>query len=395
MNNSTRRRRPRHHQSAKPYPDFPLTAHPSGRWCKKVRGKIIFFGKIAADDNGQSAQVALDKWLREKDELLAGRTPRAHTDGLALRDLANRYLTFKMHLVETGELSERTFAEYHNTCERLVDLFGKDRLVADLAADDFEKLRASIAKSWGPIRLGNEIQRVRSVFKYGYDADLIERPVKFGPGFRLPSLKTLRTLRAENGPRMFQPNEIQAMLNEADGQLRTMILLGINCGFGNEDVATLRIAALDLAAGWVMHPRPKTGVDRKCKLWPETIADLREVVSERKAPADDHFAPLVFITKHGQSWANGSYGTAITHEMDKLLKQLKLKRRGISFYTLRHTFATIAGESRDQVAVNSIMGHVDPSVAAHYREHISDERLKAVAEHIRQWLFRTNQRKLK
>jgi hypothetical protein len=25
---------------AKPYPDFPLTAHPVGQWCKKIRGKI-------------------------------------------------------------------------------------------------------------------------------------------------------------------------------------------------------------------------------------------------------------------------------------------------------------------------------------------------------------------
>jgi len=24
----------------KPYPEFPLTAHPVGQWCKKIRGKI-------------------------------------------------------------------------------------------------------------------------------------------------------------------------------------------------------------------------------------------------------------------------------------------------------------------------------------------------------------------
>jgi hypothetical protein len=25
----------------KPHPDFPLTPHPSGRWCKRVRGKLM------------------------------------------------------------------------------------------------------------------------------------------------------------------------------------------------------------------------------------------------------------------------------------------------------------------------------------------------------------------
>ena len=81
MKNSTRNERPRHHQSAKPYPEFPLTAHPTGRWCKKVRGPVIFFGKI--DD----PQAALDKWLKEKDEL-TGR--KGATGTIAGRDQTPR-----------------------------------------------------------------------------------------------------------------------------------------------------------------------------------------------------------------------------------------------------------------------------------------------------------------
>ena len=63
-------------------------------------------------------------------------------------------------------------------------------------------------------------------------------------------------------------------------------------------------------------------------------------------------------------------------------------RRGLNFYTIRHVFETQAGESRDQVAVDAIMGHADSSMAAAYRERISDERLVAVVEHVRnKWLF--------
>jgi hypothetical protein len=27
-----------------PRASFPLTAHPNGQWCKKIRGKVHFFG---------------------------------------------------------------------------------------------------------------------------------------------------------------------------------------------------------------------------------------------------------------------------------------------------------------------------------------------------------------
>ena len=84
-------------------------------------------------------------------------------------------------------------------------------------------------------------------------------------------------------------------------------------------------------------------------------------------------------------WSDDPVGKEFT----KLLSTLKLKRPGLSFYALRHTFATVAGGSRDQVAVDYIMGHTPAAddMAAVYREAIDDERLLAVVEHVRRWLF--------
>jgi hypothetical protein len=36
------------------------------------------------------------------------------------------------------------------------------------------------------------------------------------------------------------------------------------------------------------------------------------------------------------------------------------------------------------------MGHSDASMAAVYRERIEDDRLVAVTDHVRQWLFEAN-----
>jgi integrase len=71
----------------------------------------------------------------------------------------------------------------------------------------------------------------------------------------------------------------------------------------------------------------------------------------------------------------------------------KIHRAGLGFYALRHTFETIGGESRDQVAVNHVMGHADASMAGVYRERISDERLVAVVNHVHTWLFPMKKRK--
>ena len=71
----------------------------------------------------------------------------------------------------------------------------------------------------------------------------------------------------------------------------------------------------------------------------------------------------------------------------KLLDRLGIHRPGLTFYSLRHTFEIIGGEVKDQVVVDLLMGHCDESMAAHYREGISDQRRLDVVNHIHTWLF--------
>ena len=187
---------------------------------------------------------------------------------------------------------------------------------------------------------------------------------------------------------MFEAKELRAILDAAPMPLKAMILLGLNAGFGNNDCATLPTEALDLQSGWVHFPRPKTGIDRRCPLWPETVAALQETIGGRPTPRDAKDDGLAFITKYGQAWT-GTTATArpLSAEFHKLLVNLGLHRNGLGFYALRHTFETIGGDSRDQVAVDFIMGHSRNDMASVYRERIEDARLVAVTEHVRKWLF--------
>jgi len=368
----------------KPHKDFPLYAHGVGQWAKKIKGKTCYFGPW--DD----PQGALDTYLAQKDDLIAGRTPRDSTkDGCTVEELVNKFLASKEQLVESGELTQRSFDDYHRDCRKVVAVFGHHRLVEDLTPDDFERLRTELAKTLGPVSLGNTIARIRIPFKYAYDQYLIGKPVRYGQGFRRPSKAILRKERNKKGPRMFEAEQIRGVLDIASPTIKAMTLLGINCGFGNNDCATLRHDVLDLKKGWIDFPRPKTGIHRRCPLWPETVEALKDAIADMPAAKDEEDADLVFVTKYGMNWSDDRRRVPITHEFAKLLKRLNIKRPGLNFYALRHTFQTIGEQCRDHVAVMSIMGHAPTSndMSSVYREEVNDDRLQAVTDHIRSWLF--------
>ena len=140
-------RKPR--KPKKPSKNFPLFPHAGGTWCKKVLGKTHHFGSWRDDPNGTRA---LDRWLREKDDLLAGRVPRTRTVSAGaptLGDLVNQFMVTKAALRDAGERSPRTWNAYSDACDELLAAFGASRLLTDLLPEDFQQLRASGRRNGG------------------------------------------------------------------------------------------------------------------------------------------------------------------------------------------------------------------------------------------------------
>lgn len=71
---------------------------------------------------------------------------------------------------------------------------------------------------------------------------------------------------------MFEAAEIKQLLAATSPNMKALILLGINCGFGQSDCAGLPFSALQLDDGWIQYPRPKTGIDRR---WAATQLEVR------------------------------------------------------------------------------------------------------------------------
>lgn len=400
MTKSTKsNRKSKSHQKAKPYNGFPLTAHPSGQWCKKFQGKQYYFGPL--DD----WQGALERYERDWRYVIDGRTPPEFdtSNGCTIGDLCESFYESKKTKYESRDpsgargLSADSLDGYYRTCKRLVDYFGPARRVDGLSPIDFEKFRAKLSQRLGVVALKNEINRCCMVFKYALDRELIDRPVKYkGGAFDKPNKIQMRRARNEAGRKDFTAEELRSILDAADTQLKAMVLLGINCGFGNTDCARLPQSAIDFEAGWVEFPRPKTEIKRRIPLWTETVAALQKAITERPAPKSNANADLCFLTIQGNRWVRTSPGkrnpdrfvtvNTLAKRYGKLLKELGINgNRG--FYGLRHSFETQGGESKDQVAVNSLMGHSDGTMADPYREEISDERLRDVIDIVHDWLF--------
>lgn len=386
----------------KPYPDFPLTPHNSGKWMKKIRNpitgksKIHYFGRWGQVVRGSMQRLPGDGWQEalelyksQADDLHAGRTPRPKDpEGLTLRGLCNKFLNAKLRKKAAGELSPLSFVELNRTTDKLIEQFGKDRLVDDLTAEDFGILRAEIAKTWGPVRLANEITRVRSVFKFAWDNGLIDKPIRYGSEFQKPSKSVLRKHKATNGQKTLEADEIRKLIDVADPTMKACILLGINAAYGNSDCANLQQSMID--GNWINFPRPKTGIGRRCPLWPETKEAIGAALSRRATPKSESDEDCVFLTSHGKRLVRATKDAktdAISVKFRKLAKAVGVHRSGIGFYCLRHVFQSVADGARDPVAVKAIMGHADHEMSGHYREWVEDENLVAVSNHVRQWLF--------
>ncbi len=367
----------------KPYAEFPLTAHANRQWCKKIRGKVHFFGVWADPD------AALAKYLDERDDLQAGRIPRRlSATTLTVGDTVNLWLKRCDDLRVAGELESVTLNEYIRIGRQIVDHFGRNTDPEQLRPTDFASFRLAVAAKYSQSRLSKMVIICRMIFKWAFESEHLERMPRFGPDFSVATNRAKRIERASKGKKLFSLNEIKALLAVADPMWRALVLLAINGGQGNSDVSRL---TLDQVGGeWLDSPRGKTGIGRKIPLWPETQSAIAAYLKERSIPKAG-MELLLFLSGHGGSMLavseSGARGDLIGSGFKRLAIAAGIHKTGMGYYWIRHSFQTVADGVKDPVAVSAIMGHVDGSMAGQYREGIEDARLRAVTDHVHHWLF--------
>ncbi len=185
--------------------------------------------------------------------------------------LCNHFLPAKTHKLAAGKITPSPSP----ITGRQEATFGKGRRADDLRADDFARHQAHLAGRYDPVRLGNEVQKARTVFEFGAENGLLDRPPQFGGEVTKPPKVVLGLPRANEGRKLWSAAEVRSLVAAAGAPLKVTLLLDVICGFGNSEVGTLPQDALGLVGGWVTFPRPNTGFERRAGPWPATVALLR------------------------------------------------------------------------------------------------------------------------
>lgn len=348
---------------------FPLTLHPTGQYCKKIKGKLYYFGT--------DKQQALQRYLEEAAYLHSGKITKHNSvnNNLSLKTLCNLYLDYQESRSEIGEIKPRQVCDQTSRLRDFVKFIGPNRPVSNITTIDLQNYRRKLIKAGkAPNTVNNHISAFKAMYHWAMDNEIIET---------VPNLKAIKKVSASKTERaIFSVKQIRKLLSCADTQIGAMIWLGLNCGFGCTDCAELLWDHLDLKAGRVNFARTKTGIGRNLPLWKETIKCLKVIpkINER-----------VFNTRYGNKWVRVerkqakdgatrfiSYN-AISAEFSKLLTKTGIKtEKGVGFYTLRRTAATLAAKSGDPFAVQRLLGHADLKMATIYVQDISEQTDKAI-----------------
>lgn len=387
-----------HNRPRWPFPEHgALTAHPKGKWCKWIKGRTEYFGHWRNPDPGNEwAKTALRRYL---DFTRAAQDEQKATvagSDLTIEIAANHFLSARATDVAAGKLGQRQFTYYRQVGRLVLKTLGRSVRVTDLGPADFVRLRRAIQDSGelGAVSVGNRVQWIRTMFRW-VDEFYGVKP-RYGGQFNKPPRREVRLGRRQRN--LFTAVEIRRMIAKASPAVKCFILLGINCGFGQTDCATVPRTAFDFRKRMLVWRRGKTGVNRACPLWPETVKALRAYRRPHTAEL-----PLMFITeKMGHRWVREvavrdetgqvervKYLDAISPEVRYVAEMAKVKPRG--FYTFRHTFRTMAEGTGDLNAVRVIMGQSFSGLDDFYL-HLDQRpdyqrRLRKVTDAVRKWVF--------
>ncbi len=357
---------------------FPLTLHPTGQYCKKIKGKLRYFGT--------DKKRALENYLTQATFLHGTQSlmQKASNDKMTLRQLVDLYLQYQHARVLADNLTPRHYDEQIYGLNRLTAFLGQGCRIESISTLDMQNYKRKLQTHYASVdRVNLNISIMKAMFHWARRNDVLQN---------IPNIDAISKSKVVHKEMYtFNSQQINKLLSAADVKMKAMIWLGLNCGFGCTDCGKLQWSDLDFKDGRVKLARNKTGVERNFPLWPETMQALKELPRS---------GPFVFYTSRGHLWIRAMVKTnddgerkytfvnRITPTFSRLMKKVNIHApKGTGFYSLRRTAATVAARSGDPFAVQRLLGHVDLTMATRYVQDVS-EQTDRVIQNSRKYVLR-------
>ncbi len=185
----------------------------------------------------------------------------------------------------------------------------------------------------------------------------------------------LKKMRAvTNTRRVLTVEEVRALVEKADGEMRTLFLVGACTGLRCGDCATLKWSEVDLVRGIIRRKPNKTLHSSGAAV---VVAIPRGLAEELAAIPEPHSGFV--MPGLAKSYACGSLPHMISRHFAKCgiaTSHTDGKGRSVietGFHSLRHTWVSLqAMRGTPQAVIQASVGHSNPVMTEHYT-HVSEE----------------------
>lgn len=359
-----------------------LTYSSDGRWRKQIAGKVYYFGRGKSKSDTKSYKQAEQRYFEFMQQREVEQPIEVPMDSLSLGDAAEKFLQHQYTRLEIGEITPTSFDRFRCSLEQFVKATGEERLLSavgelDLTQYRMDLLRLPVSERTGkpisPRTAKVRLEHVRAFFAWSYQHSLMDRLPRNIVGFtkvRLPPPEI----------RIFTLDELNRLWDAAPSRTRLFMALGLNCGYGQQDIADLQRAEVDLDKGVIERRRSKTGIYTRHALWPLTCGLLRSHCGKKSEPTDlcltsANGEPLVYerIVKGKLRRTD-----AIRNAFWRIQRQTGIQS-GRGFYCLRKTAATEV-EKIDPWVTEMFLGHSERGMRRHYVERDWDRLDRAILQ---------------
>ncbi len=295
---------------------------------------------------------------------------RLHTESAedTVKSWAETYLTKQRERVAADELSAGRYKSLHSCVSFFRDWLGAETPVTSINGRVLTRFHSLLLEqvTSGQCAAGYARDRLtvaKSFIKWLWGQDAFENLPK-----NIDS-RELRITRRSTTPSIFSIAEVGQLLRKASARTRLYVLLALNTGMTQKDMADLRDSEVDWEKGKLTRKRSKTqkheGVPTVTyKLWPETFDLLKKYRSgEERVLLNSHGQPLY------REWIDdqGKYSKLdnIRSAYDRVMRELPFNK---SLKLLRKTSPSLMeGEARFRGLGKLFLGQAPNSVAdKHY-----------------------------